>query len=39
MLQVQLYTSLILGSAQLARLLITLKTEYGNSYGERYKIE
>ena len=36
-LQIQLYTSLILGSAQLASLLITLKTKYGNNYREKYK--
>ena len=38
-LHIQLYTSLILGSAQLASLLITLKTKYGNNYREKYKIE
>ena len=35
--QIQLYTSLILCSAQLASLLITLKTKYGNNYREKYK--
>ena len=36
-LQQQLYTSLMLGSAQLASLLIPLKTKYVNNYREKYK--
>ena len=36
-LQIQLYTSLILGSAQLASLLITFKTKYGNNYRDKCK--
>ena len=39
MLQIQLYTYLVLGSIQLASLLTKLKTKQGNNYCEKCKID